>query len=209
MTNKQKCFEYLTTTAALSRAVVIGIMANIRHESNFSPTAKGDSGTSYGLCQWHKSRWDRLKTYCSSNGLTVSTIEAQLQFLLYEFKRFYGAHWESILEQPNTIAGAAEVAYIMCVKYEIPANKEQSGKNRGKTARTLWNEFSTNEAGNVDKPEEPTVDRYAVYTVQANDTMIKIAHSFRITLEALIEVNPHVSNPDLIRIGEKLIIPGR
>ena len=211
MTNKQICFEFLTGTAALSRAVAIGIMANIRHESNFRPTAKGDSGTSYGLCQWHKSRWDSLKTYCADNGYSFSDVKAQLRFLLYEFQRYYTSAWGEIISQPDTETGAANAAYIMCVRYEIPANKEQSGKKRGETAKTLWKEFSTSETGNVEKEPESVEKpvRVAVYTVQAGDTLTKIAYSFRTTLSAIMENNSTIKNPDLIRVGDKIKIPGR
>ena len=205
MTNKEICFNYLTGTAALSRAVAIGIMANIKHESNFQPTVKGDSGTSYGLCQWHKSRWDRLKTYCNDNGLDVKSVEAQLRFLVYEFKKFYTKHWDAIQEQPNTEDGAAEVAYIMCVKYEIPAKKEESGKKRGKTARSLWAEFSTVEGGKVENNEQLSTPTY--YRVQSGDTLTKIANRHGCTIGEIMEANPTRWNPDLIFVGERLNIP--
>lgn len=215
MTNKEICFNYLTETAGLSRSVAIGIMANIKHESNFSPTAKGDSGTSYGLCQWHKSRWDRLKQYCADNGYAQSDIKAQLRFLLWEFRKYYEKHWDTISEQPNTIDGAAEVAYIMCVKYEIPANKESSGKKRGETARALWDEFSTYEGGNVEKSEPVGVQqtgakkRYAYYRVQTGDTLTKIAWAFNMSVGDITSVNEQIVNPDVIYVGDNIKIPGR
>lgn len=204
MSNKELCFKYLTETAALSRAVAIGIMANIHHESNFAPTVKGDNGTSYGLCQWHLSRWDRLKNYCADHDLNQKSVEGQLQFLLYEFKKFYTKHWESIKAQPDTEDGAAEVAYIMCVKYEIPANKEQSGKKRGQTARSLWKEFSTVPSGKVENPQPETVDFYRVKT---GDTLTKIAKRHGCSIGDILEANPERWNPDVIYVGERLKLP--
>lgn len=213
MTNKEKCFIYLTGTAALPRAVAIGIMANIRHESNFNPTAKGDSGTSYGLCQWHKSRWDRLRTWCETNGYSQSELTAQLRFLIYEFDKFYSKHWQNILSQENTEDGAAEVAYIMCVKYEIPANKEQSGKKRGETARSLWAEFSTYDGGNVENtPAVSTTGatkRIATYRIQSGDTLTKIAWSFNTSVGDIMLHNPQIEHEDIIYAGELIKIPGR
>lgn len=206
MTNKEKCFQYLTGTAALSRAVAIGIMANIQHESNFVPTAKGDSGTSYGLCQWHKSRWDRLNAYCAEHDLLASDLTAQLRFLLYEFKKFYSKHWATINEQANTSDGAAEVAYIMCVKYEIPAKKESSGKKRGDTARKIWKEFSTVNCGNVENsPVEDIPTPF--YRVQSGDTLTKIAARVGCSIGDIMEANPERWNPHIIYVGERLNIP--
>lgn len=213
MTNKEICWSYLTGTAALSRAVAIGIMANIRHESNFTPNVKGDNGTSFGLCQWHKSRWDRLKTYCADNGYSVFDIKAQLRFLLYEFKRYYAKAWEEIISKPDTEDGAAEVAYIMCVKYEIPANKEASGKKRGETARALWDEFSTVESVKVENPEDkPTTEskrRFASYRVQTGDTLTKIAWSFSTSVDDIMDANPTIKNENIIFAGQTIKIPGR
>lgn len=214
--SKETCFTYLTGTAALSRAVAIGIMANIKHESNFYPTIKGDSGTSYGLCQWHKSRWERLKTYCADNGHDIKKAETQLRFMIWEFQNFYKKAWEDMLSQPDTEEGAAEVAYIMCVKYEIPANKESSGKKRGKTAQALWDEFSTVASGKVENSAAETKPaatgakrRLASYRVQAGDTLTKIAWSFNTSVGDIMSVNSKIEDPDRIIAGELIKIPGR
>lgn len=203
MTNKELCFHFLTETMALSRAVAIGIMANIRHESNYNPEAKGDNGTSYGLCQWHNARWDRLKNWCADNALNQKSVEGQLRFLLWEFRKYYESAWDSICEQPNTREGAEQVAYIMCVKYEIPANKEASGRKRGTTAAALWTEFSTYEGGNVDnvQPVKTT------YRVKSGDTLTKIAKEHGCTVLEIMGANPARWNPDLIYVGELLNIP--
>lgn len=209
MTNKEVCFHYLTETAALSRAVAIGIMANIMHESNFKPNVTGDNGTSYGLCQWHKSRWDRLKDYCNDHGLNIKEVKSQLQYLLWEFRKYYGSAWDDISEQPNTQEGAEEVAYIMCVKFEIPANKEQSGKKRSKTAAALWEEFSTEESGKVNNSlwETPTEDNRIRYRVQTGDNLTKIARAHGVTVADIVMANPVRYNLDLLNAGEILYIP--
>lgn len=140
MTNKEQVYAALRGEG-LSLALACGIMANIQKESSFNPKAKGDSGTSYGLCQWHKSRWERLKDYCFDNAISVDTIESQVKFLIWEFKKYYPTHWNTMMVQPNTPEGAYQVAYTMCVKYEIPANKETKGKQRGELAKELYDEF--------------------------------------------------------------------
>lgn len=46
------------------------------------------------------------------------------------------------------------------------------------------------------------------YTVRAGDTMFLIAQRFGVSLNALIAANPHISNPNQLRIGDVLCVPG-
>ena len=68
----------------LSDEAAAGVMGNIQQESNFSTTAVGDGGTSYGLIQWHAGRKDNLYSYCKQNGYDPSSLEGQLNFLWNE-----------------------------------------------------------------------------------------------------------------------------
>jgi len=45
------------------------------------------------------------------------------------------------------------------------------------------------------------------YTVVPGDTMFLIAQRFGVSLDALIEANPHITNPDLIFPGDVLCVP--
>lgn len=46
------------------------------------------------------------------------------------------------------------------------------------------------------------------YTVQPGDTMFFIAQTFGVSLQALINANPHIPNPNLIFPGDVLCVPG-
>lgn len=63
-----------------------GIAGNIYVESGYKTGALGDGGTSYGLCQWHNSRWERLVKFCEEKGLDSSSVEGQLIYLDWELK---------------------------------------------------------------------------------------------------------------------------
>lgn len=52
----------------------------------------------------------------------------------------------------------------------------------------------------------PYYNNYATYTVQQGDTLFSIARRFNTTVDALLRANPR-SNPNLIYVGERLIIP--
>ena len=45
------------------------------------------------------------------------------------------------------------------------------------------------------------------YTVQEGDTMFLIAQQFNVVLQALINANPHITNPDIIFPGDVLCVP--
>lgn len=47
-----------------------------------------------------------------------------------------------------------------------------------------------------------------IYVVQQGDTLWKIAKKYNITLDVLIKTN-EIDNPDILKPGQKLIIPGR
>ncbi|HET8626782.1 MAG TPA: LysM domain-containing protein, partial [Thermomicrobiales bacterium] len=46
------------------------------------------------------------------------------------------------------------------------------------------------------------------YVVQEGDTLNSIAQKFGVPVEAIIKAN-NITNPDLIVVGQELIIPGR
>ena len=128
-------------------AVACGIMANIEKESSFNPTASGDNGTSYGLCQWHdtkpnKGRMTNMKNFCKNNNYSYSTITGQMMYLQKELYDSYNKNvLQPILNVSNTESGAMEAARIWCTKFEIPANKEQRAVERAEAAKMFWAKY--------------------------------------------------------------------
>jgi LysM repeat protein len=53
-------------------------------------------------------------------------------------------------------------------------------------------------------PKEPSL-----YIVKAGDTLNKIAAEYTRTVASILAVNPQISNPNQLEIGEKIIIPGQ
>ena len=152
--NETAIYNYAVNTMGLNTAAACGILANIQKESGFNPHALGDSGTSYGICQWHNSRWDRLKAYCTSNNLDSTTIVGQLRYLEYELKNFYSSVWNRLKSVENTAEGAYDAAAYWCAVFEVPAgygywsNGEihygETSIARGNLAKsTYWNEYSS------------------------------------------------------------------
>ncbi|MCD8231927.1 MAG: phage tail tip lysozyme [Clostridiales bacterium] len=147
--NETIIFDYLINTAGFSVAAACGILANIYSESAFNCNAKGDYNsngdyTSYGLCQWHGSRFTSLKEYCSSNGLDYTTVEGQLAYLMYELQTstYKTKVYDRLMSVSDDADGAYWAAYYWCYYYEIPANYKSVSETRGNLAmNTFWPEY--------------------------------------------------------------------
>ena len=70
----------------LTTSQAAGIAGNLQSESEFDPNAVGDNGTSFGIAQWHKERFDNLKKWSAKNGLKWNSFDAQLQYLWWELQ---------------------------------------------------------------------------------------------------------------------------
>ncbi len=135
---ERQIFRYITEEMGLNTAAACGILANIEAESSFRPTLWGDNGTSYGLCQWHNSRFQDLKSFCLLRGYDYTTVEGQLNFLAYELKTKYPGTYAKLLNVPNTAQGAYDAAYAWCIYYERPAGMETSAAKRGRNAQMKY-----------------------------------------------------------------------
>ncbi len=151
-TNQKTIFKYLTETMKLPPAAACGVLANIEKESNFNPKATGDSGTSYGICQWHKSRFTALKTYCKKHKLDYRTVKGQLKYLRYELKKSYPGVLSFLKRVPNDPYGAYQAGYYWCYHFERPANYLTGAVTRGNLAKNrYWKKYG---AGTVTYDEK-------------------------------------------------------
>ena len=143
-TNEQIIFKFLVKEMGYNAAAACGVLSNIKHESGYSPTSNGDSGTSYGIAQWHLQRKTRLIDWCNSNGYDYTTLEGQLYFLKYELKTFYPAVHNKMKSTENSAQGAYDAGYYFCYNFEAPASRESRSVTRGNYARdTLWARYTT------------------------------------------------------------------
>ena len=138
--NESEIFNYLTGSMGFNTAAACGVIANIYYESYFDPNAVGDSGTSYGICQWHDSRWNNLKNYCNNNGYDWRSLTGQLHFLDYELKYCKGDTGYVInhLSVSNDANGAYDAGYNWCYYFGRPKNKESVSVTRGNRARDIY-----------------------------------------------------------------------
>lgn len=57
-------------------------------------------------------------------------------------------------------------------------------------------------------PNNPPPTGGQVYYAQRGDTLRKIAAKFNTTVDAILKVNPRITNPNLIYVGQAITIPG-
>lgn len=142
LATERRVYEYLTDTMGLSTAAACGVLANIEAESGFTLGARGDGGTSYGLCQWHNARFDHLRSFCVQQGLDYDTLEGQMAYLSFELRTWYPSTYAVLRNVPNTPDGAYEAARYWCVHFESPADAENAGVRRGCNAQMkYWNRY--------------------------------------------------------------------
>ena len=139
--NEEYAFFYLTDTLGFNAAAACGIMANIRHESNFHPGA-GSWGGAYGLCQWMGGRLDGLEYYCWDHGFDPESMAGQLSYLTHELRSYYPGTYNYLMNVENSSDGAYKAAYEFCAKFERPADKYGQSNSRGNLAAgTYWNRY--------------------------------------------------------------------
>lgn len=148
-TNEATVYSFLVNKVGFNSAGACGVMANIQHESGFNPHATGDNGTSYGICQWHNSRWTAMKNWCKANGYDSTTLTGQLNYLKFELSQNNSNYlwngktiYNKIKGGANSAQGAYEAGYYWCYYYEVPANKEKVSVTRGNLAKnSYWPEY--------------------------------------------------------------------
>ena len=152
-TNEETFVNFCREVLGMNLAGALGAAANVGCESNFKTGAIGDSGTSYGICQWHAGRYADLKNWCAANGLDYTALDGQLWYMKHELETSYSAVLSYIRGVANTADGAYNAAYRWCLKFEVPANTEATSQKRGNLARdTYWPKYNGGAGAAAAKP---------------------------------------------------------
>lgn len=157
--NASTIFSFLIKNCNFHAAAACGILANIECESDFNPTCRGDSGTSYGICQWHNERLTAMQNWCAGHGYNWKELTGQLYYLRQELSGNTNRYLyngltiaNKLRAKANTAKGAFDAGYDWCYYYEVPANRGARSAERGNKARnSYWPKFS-----NKTVTEDPT-----------------------------------------------------
>jgi len=140
--NEQVVFDYLVNHMGFNEAAATGIVANIHYESGCNPLAEGDSGTSYGICQWHADRKAALIDYCQQNGYDYTTLEGQLHYLEQELNSSYQFVYTHLMSVENSEEGVEDATTYWCKYFEVPAYADLKAAQRTDYAlKTYWPMF--------------------------------------------------------------------
>jgi len=123
-----KIARYLMSNLGYSLSHAAGIAGNLFVESGYNTNAVGDRGTSYGLAQWHNSRWNSLVKFCKRNKLDSASVKGQLDYL----------HWELNNTEPRANRQLMktntpyDAAYAFAKYFERPARISPKRMNTAK-----------------------------------------------------------------------------
>ena len=122
--------------------IACGIAGNIKAESEFNYTAIGDSGSSYGLCQWHNTRMEKLYSYCKTINKSPNTVDGQMQYLIYELKNSYKSVYNTI-SSPSYLNDIGNIAEYFCRHFEVPKNQGTTCPSRIALAKQVFIDYNS------------------------------------------------------------------
>jgi len=135
ITNPVQTLMVFLKNKGLTTSQAAGVIGNLQTESNLDPNAVGDNGTSYGIAQWHLSRFDNLKNWSKKNGLKWNSLDAQMQFLWWELNNTE----TSALSKLKLTNDPKDAAYIFAKYFERPAQISNQRKNN---AVAVYDEYT-------------------------------------------------------------------
>ena len=131
-------FNFCKEVLGMNTAAACGVLANIDEESKFKTGVIGDGGTSYGICQWHASRYSSLKSWCAANGKDYTTLDGQLWYMKHELETTHNAVLKKLLSCADTAAGSEVAGYVWCSIFEVPDNTIAKSEARGALAKSSY-----------------------------------------------------------------------
>jgi hypothetical protein len=131
--NAKKAMDYFTSQG-WTKEQAAGIVGNLQAESgaNLDPTSisKNDAGPgkhSYGLAQWNRDRFEKLKKFADKRGTTWEDFDTQLEFIQHELTKGSEKSAGKKLKKADDATEAAKIVD----KYYERSTGEHIGKRIG------------------------------------------------------------------------------
>jgi LysM repeat protein len=219
----------------LSDFAVAGIMGNLFAESGIRSnnlqnsyerslgmtdeeyTAAVDNGTytnfvrdsaGYGLVQWtYWSRKDGLLKFVKAKKASIGDLATQLEYLWQELQAYTNAM--KVLKTATSVRQASDVILL---DYERPSDQSEAVKvTRATYGQKYYDKYAVKPVTPVPVPvpvptPQPSVVTF-VHTVRFGETLSSIGKKYGVAWQKIAEANK-LANPNLIRVGQKLVIPG-
>lgn len=136
--NENQIYNFLINEMGYNKAAAVGVLANIKAESNFNPNLYGDNNSSMGICQWHNGRLTAMKNFCTENGYDATSLYGQLRYLQRDLTRNYPSVDRYLRNVTNDRTGAYNAAAYFCKVFEVPARKDYMADLRGNSAMNVY-----------------------------------------------------------------------
>ncbi len=131
---EQEAYEYLLKNGDLTPQQAVGIVANIRQQSNFDTSVHEGELPSTGLMCWTMAREEQLSEFAEEKGEEVTNFYLQLDFILEELKdsseyaNFQLANYHGYtVEDWNEAQSPEEAAVVFAYVYVRPAYLNETG----------------------------------------------------------------------------------
>lgn len=126
-----EAYNYLQDNTDLSSAQIIGIISNIKNQSNFTTTVHQATTNSIGLMCWSYIRADKLEQFATQNNKAVDDFYVQLDYIIEEIsedsENFQLAnHNDYTIEDWNSVKNPVDAALIFESLYVRPGISTQN-----------------------------------------------------------------------------------
>lgn len=212
---EEKIWNYLKKKG-LNDYGTAGLMGNLFAESGLKPTnlqnsceksirmtdaeytKAVDNGTycnfvrdkaGYGLAQWtYWSRKQRLLEYAKKECKSIGDLEMQLEFLVKELRESYSP----VMKTLKTATSVRQASDVVLLKFERPADSGTAvQKKRASYGEKYYGKYAKCRREHV---------------VKKGETLAGIAKKYGTTYQEIASLNG-IKNPNLILVGQKIIIP--
>lgn len=126
-----EAYNYLQENTDLSSAQIIGIISNIKTQSNFDAEIHQTTPNSIGLMCWSYARASKLEDFATQNGKDIDNFYVQLDYIIEEIsedsENFQLVnHNDYTIEDWNSVKNPVDAALIFESLYVRPGISSQN-----------------------------------------------------------------------------------
>ncbi|CDM69261.1 Hypothetical protein CM240_2104 [Clostridium bornimense] len=197
--NAKYIYSYFIKKGWTSNSIC-GMLGNMQVESGIiADIDEISGGGGYGLVQWTPK--SKLTSWAKEKSLNYKTVDTQCRRIQWELEN--NKQYIKTSDYPLTFKAFTQstksptyLAKAFLANYERPANYNQP--KRWAYAEKWYDTLAKGLSNNT---------KSATYTVKSGDTLTSIAKKFDVTIANIQSWN-NISNPNLITVGQSLIIKG-
>jgi Phage tail lysozyme len=130
--------QYLQDGGHYTTEQAMGLLANLKAESNLNPNAQQKGGPGYGIAQWDAARQADFAKW-AGHDIHGSDLSEQLNFAMYELNQGKERESGELLRQQDD---PGQAAYLLSMNYERPKGGVPEAERRAGLAADMQNTFN-------------------------------------------------------------------